>query len=223
MVTSSATASTSSMPCSQSSFLRSPSSLPQSLDHAQLIDAVAAGIGLLIRQVAHEMQAHAADFAWTACEIRRGRGERIERLAVVFHNRFDVPITQGEAHGDLMMRRILVAVGNDIIEDFVKRHVQGDVDLVRGLVESRYVGYHFRHPCNLGQVVGDAYFKGCRQSRLRRNRRSGAHHFDKNPERPYCRTHYSSLSDARHRRQADAAAGSGGRAGTSAQTIVADV
>src|SRR5262245_35796444 len=129
MVTSSATASTSFMPFSQSSFRRSASSLPQSLDQAQLIDAVAAGIALLIRQIAHEMQPHAADFAWTACEIGRGRGERIKGLAVVFHDRFDLPVTQGEAHGDLVMRRILVAVGNDIVEDFVKRDVQGDVDL----------------------------------------------------------------------------------------------
>src|SRR5215831_19649917 len=112
MVTSSATASTSFMPFSQSSFRQSPSSLPQSLDQAQLIDAVAAGIALLIRQVAHEMQPHAADFAWAACEIGRGRGERIERLAVVFHRCFDVPVMQGEVHGDLVMRRILVTVGN---------------------------------------------------------------------------------------------------------------
>src|SRR3954466_5458674 len=117
-MTSSATASTSFMLPPVSYRASHPDSRPpswcQSLHHAQVIDAVAASIRHLIHQIAHKMQAHAAGFALRAGEIGRRCRERVERLAVVLHNRFDVAGTQRNAHRNLMMPGVLVAVGNDI-------------------------------------------------------------------------------------------------------------
>src|SRR6478752_3294833 len=96
------------------------------------------------------------------------------------------------------MPRVLVAVGDDIIDDLVKRDVQGENDLVRELVAGGEVVDHVRHPRDLGQVVVDPDFAGCRQPGLRRHRGSSFHRCDK-VLGDYS-THYSCLRGVCHRR-----------------------
>ena len=100
----------------------------------------------------------------------------------------------------LMMRRVLVAVGNDVIEDFVKRDVQRENVRVGELVPGGEVVDHIRHPRDLGQVVVDPDFTGCRQPGLRWHRGSSIHRCDK-ALGDYS-THYSHLRGVRHRRKA---------------------
>src|SRR3954452_24729334 len=77
------------------------------------------------------------------------------------------------------MPRVLVAVGNDIVDDFVKHDVQGEEHLLGELVASREVVDHVGHARDLRQVVVDPDLAGCRQPRLRRNRGSSIHRCDK--------------------------------------------
>src|SRR5262249_16934910 len=65
---------------------RTPSSFPDLLHEAQLIDPADAGIFQVIHQVAHEMQADAADLAHLGVQVGRRHHERIERLAIVLHH-----------------------------------------------------------------------------------------------------------------------------------------
>src|SRR3954470_9470546 len=77
------------------------------------------------------------------------------------------------------MPLVLVAVGNDIIDDFVKHDIQGEEHLFGELVASREVVDHVGHARDLGQVVVDPDLAGCRQPGLRRNRGSSIDRCDK--------------------------------------------
>ena len=70
--------------------------------------------------------------------------------------------------------------------------------LLRELVAGGEVVDHVRHPRDLGQVVVDPDFAGCRQPGLRRHRGSSIHRCDK-VLGDYS-THYSGLRGVRHRR-----------------------
>ena len=76
------------------------------------------------------MQSYTA-FTGFVAQIGWGDLQRIERPAVVLNDDLHVLAPQLEAHHNIVAARVVIAVGDDVIENFVKRHIQCDDDAVR--------------------------------------------------------------------------------------------
>src|SRR5262249_62100596 len=104
----------------------SPLRFLQFLPKTQLVDTVAPRIFQLIGQLAHEVQTDAAHLAGLGRQVGICSKQRIEWLAVVRDDHLDAAIPQLDSDHDVMVRRVLVGVRDDVVEDFIERHIQRD-------------------------------------------------------------------------------------------------
>src|SRR5262249_47660288 len=165
-VTSSVTSSTSFMPDSRSlptHHRPAPAAANPSLQllrQPQPVDAVAARVFVPVGQAAHEVQPYSALGTRLCTRTRRRREPTVDRPAIILPHDFDVAAAQREPHENIVMRGVVVTVGDDVVENLVKRHVEHDDDLVRELVAGAEPVPQVGHPRDLGYFVGDADLAG---------------------------------------------------------------